>query len=173
MMNLTNTQRFQLALQAASRPIDEKAPEKKGLTDWLTRSQTRQIWLSGAINGMSRCLALLQCAAIHNYQLSMLFPPFQQNTMKNRKRRQHFFCFSSPFSQGHIGWPFVKGKRSGLDKRASDMAPAPLLPATWGWWWPLCRSRVRAWGVKVSGAEQVTRTALVAWMLGCLPNTRK
>jgi len=62
------------ALHAGLRAIDNSRFFVRGLLDGLTRSQSRQIRLSGAANGMLCSFLPLYAAAIHNYQLSMLLP---------------------------------------------------------------------------------------------------
>lgn len=67
------TQCFHPASQAASRPIDNSHFFVSELTDGLTCSQTRQIWLSGASRGIWSVFLLLPAVLIHNFSLWILF----------------------------------------------------------------------------------------------------
>ena len=72
MNNQNHTQPAHPALQAHSRPVPVAQRNTGGLTDGLTGSLCLLSAFSGAINGMSRLLLLVQSSAIHNHRLSML-----------------------------------------------------------------------------------------------------
>ena len=70
----TTTQPYELALQAASMPIDENGPCGNGLIDCMGRLKKLQNWLSEASKGIPCLLFASLHLAIHNYKLSIILP---------------------------------------------------------------------------------------------------
>ncbi len=72
MNKLKNTQASHPALQAARRPTPTSRFFAGGLTDWLRRSQTRQMCLLDAARGIHSVPLPVQAPEIHNSRLSII-----------------------------------------------------------------------------------------------------